>query len=475
MTIVAPLARKNPRAAATDLRAAGQDKAFLPTDQDPVDATFSLSGYVDDTPTIIARCETRHDVQLAIRTARAHGLTIAEHDSQNDRSGYSRERGTMVVDLSAMRRVTVEPATKVAIVSGGATVNDVIAAAAAHGLTPVTGTCGSDRLADVTLGGGYGPLLGRHGLAADNLIEAEVVLRNGQHVIANADRNAGLFWALRGSTRDFGVTTSLRVRLHALPSLLSGMIFYAWSDAELVLHGYSEIMASAPDCLTISVGIVSTPNGNPLLFANPTWCGEADEGARVFAALQAFGTPVAAQLGPTSGAELISMYDNLLIGDPNVSKCMRRLLKLDSRVISAMTIAAEARTSPLSAIMLHHLHGAPTRVPPEATGFGMRQQHFMLEAIAAWHPSANDNGAGHRLWAQNLSESARPLAPLADYGDQRWPDRREMMSAYLGNCVRLSEVKAIFDPDVAAQSVLPSHWTADASLLAGGQRYAAAE
>jgi hypothetical protein len=98
----------------------------------------------------------------------------------------------------------------------------------------------------------------------------------------------------------------------------------------------------------------------------------------------------------------------------------------------------------------------------------MRQQHFMLEAIAAWHPSANDNGAGHRLWAQNLSESARPPAPLGCYADQRWPDRRDMMSAYLGNCVRLSEVKATFDPDFAATTVGPSQWTAGASQVAGG-------
>jgi hypothetical protein len=469
MTIIAPL-KKNRRVAAMDLGAAAPDQALFPTDQDPVDATFKLSGLGDDPPTVIARCETRQDVQLALRTARTHGLAVGERDSSNDRNGHPCERGTMVVDLTAMRRVTIEPATKVAIAGGGATVNDVIAAAAAHGLTPVTGSCGSVRLADVVLGGGYGPLLGRYGLAADNLIEAEIVLKNGQHVTANADGNAGLFWALRGSARSFGVATSLRVRLHALPSLLSGMIFYAWSDAELVLHGYSEIMASAPDCLTISVGIVSTPDGNPLLFANPTWCGNAEEGARVFAALQAFGTPVAAQLGPMTATQLTAMHDSVLAGESNVSRCVRRLLRLDSRVVSAMTVAAQARTSPLSAIMLHHFHGAPTRIPPEATGFGMRQQHFMLEAIAAWHPSANDNGAGHRLWAQNLSESARPPAPLGCYADQRWPDRRDMMSAYLGNCVRLSEVKATFDPDFAATTVGPSQWTAGASQVAGGHR-----
>jgi FAD binding domain len=457
MTIIAPLA-DNRRVTAVDLRAAMQNKAFQSADEGR-GTNVSLNGTYDDLPTVVARCETRQDVQLAIRTAKTHGLTIAERGSEGDRDGGLGDGGAMIVDLAAMRRVTVEPATKVAIVGGGATVDDVVSAAAAHGLTPVTGPCGSVRLADVTLGGGYGPLLGRYGLAADNLIEAEIVLKNGQHVIANADRNADLFWALRGSARDFGVTTSLRVRLYALPALLSGMIFYAWSDAELVLRGYSEIMASAPDCLTVSVGIVSKPDGNPLLFVNPTWCGDPDEGARVLATLQAFGTPVAAQLGPMSCRELIAMYDGLVVGDSNFSKRVRRLLKLDGRVISAMIVAAKAGTSPLSAIMLHHFHGAPTRVRPEATGFNMRQEHFVLEAIAAWHPSANDNGAGHRLWAQNLSDSARPPAPLGDYGNHVRPDRRVVTSMRDGNKDRLSEVKQAFDPDCAGAAALPAFWT----------------
>ena len=130
----------------------------------------------DHLPTVIARCETRQDVQLAIRTARAHGLAISVCGRESDSIGRVLKRGGMVVDLSAMRHVAVDPATRVAIVGGGATVNDVVAAAAAHGLTPVTGNCGGVSLAGVTLAGGYGPLLGRYGLAADNLLEAEIVL-----------------------------------------------------------------------------------------------------------------------------------------------------------------------------------------------------------------------------------------------------------------------------------------------------------
>ena len=360
----------------------------------------------DHLPTVIARCETRQDVQLAIRTARAHGLAISVGGGESDSIGRVLKRGGMVIDLSAMRHVAVDPATRVAIVAGGATVNDVVAAAAAHGLTPVTGNYGAVSLAGVTLAGGYGPLLGRYGLAADNLLEVEI----------------DLFWALRGGARDFGVTTSLRIRLHALPSLLSGMIFYAWSDADLVFRGYSEIASSASECLTISAGIVSRTDGNPLLFAAPTWCGEPEEGERVLAALPTFGTPVAANVGPVSYGDLLAMHDDHLASGSISTKRSRPLPKLDSRVISAMIIAANARTSPLSAIVLHHFHGVPTRVRSEATAFGPRREHFLLEAIAAWHPSANDNAASHRLWVQNVSDCAAPKALIGDSGNQLWPD-----------------------------------------------------
>ena len=408
----------------------------------------------DHLPTVIARCETRQDVQLAVRTARAHGLAISVSSGESGPIGRVLKRGGMVIDLSAMRHVAVDPATRVAIVAGGATVNDVVAAAAAHGLTPVTGNYGAVSLAGVTLAGGYGPLLGRYGLAADNLLEVEIVLKNGQHAVANAGRNADLFWALRGGAGDFGVTTSLRIRLHALPSLLSGMIFYAWSDADLVFRGYSEIASSASECLTISAGIVSRTDGNPLLFAAPTWCGEPEEGERVLAALQTFGTPVAANVGPVSYGDLLAMHDDHLASGSISSKRSRPLPKLDSRVISAMIIAANARTSPLSAIVLHHFHGVPTRVRSEATAFGPRREHFLLEAIAAWHPSANDNAASHRLWVQNVSDCAAPKALVGDSGNQLWPGQRDLAARTpTNNRARLSEVKQTYDPEYALSAL----------------------
>jgi hypothetical protein len=152
-----------------------------------------------------------------------------------------------------------------------------------------------------------------------------------------------------------------------------------------------------------------------------------------------------------SYADVLAMHDDHLASGSISSKRSRRLPKLDSRVISAMIVAANARTSPLSAIMLHHFHGAPTRVRSEATAFGPRQEHFLLEAIAAWRPSANDNAAaGHRLWAQNASDCAVPTAS-AGYRDQ-------VAKAVTNIGARLSEVKQTYDPAYALSALPPRQW-----------------
>lgn len=400
MTIITHLA-KTQRAIATELQ------FRMPGD-------FS-NGIADDWLAVIARCKTRLDVQSALRTARVHGLSVIVRGGERGIAGCAVTPGQLVVDLSAMQKIEVNPDTRVAIVAGGATVRDVATAAAVHGLVPVSGICSSDRMASVKLDDGYGPLLGRYGRAADNVLEAEIVLKGGQHVLVHAGRNRELFRALCAGGRDLGIVTSLHVRLRALPSLLAGMIFYPWSDAELVLHGYSALAALAPDHLTVSAGIVSAADGNPLLFIAPTWCGELEEGEHVLAALQAFGNPLGAIVGPMSYPGLLAMHDRYIASGPRCSKHRRHLPALADRAISAIIAAANARTSPLSAIVLHYCRGAATRAPVEAGAYGIQEGHFLIEAIAVWDPAVDANDVGHKLWAQNLLDALAPAVPARGY------------------------------------------------------------
>jgi FAD/FMN-containing dehydrogenase len=306
MTMMKAVSRTG-MAAAADLQSAMQGEVLLPWDDNYAQARAIWNGAVDYQPMLIARCETKRDVQMAVRAAAARGLRLSVRGGGHDWAGRSVCHDGLTIDLSRMRQVKVEAATKVAIVGGGASGGDVIEAAAPHGLAAVTGNCSTVGMAGPTLGGGYGLLSGRYGLALDNLSGAEVVLANGQFVSADATHNAELFWALRGGGGNFGVVTSMRIRLYPLRSLLAGMILFPWSEAELVLRGYAKLMASAPDNLSALVGAISGPDEKPVLFLAPAWCGDLKEGEPVVAALQNLGNPITAQIGPTAFSDLLGV------------------------------------------------------------------------------------------------------------------------------------------------------------------------
>ena len=195
-------------------------------------------------PALIAVCETSADVQAAVRSARLHELPLSVRGGGHDLAGRALRSDGLVIDLSSMRQVIVDPHSRVATVLGGAKVKDVAAAAAAHGLVAALGNCGEVGMAGLTLGGGYGPLNGQHGLAADNLLGAELVLADGRRVTTGPEEEPELFWAIRGGGGNFGVVTSLRVQLHERRYMLSGSIVYPWSEADPVLRRYAAFAAT---------------------------------------------------------------------------------------------------------------------------------------------------------------------------------------------------------------------------------------
>jgi len=196
----------------------------------------------------------------------------------------------VVIDLSQMKTVTIDPDTRTAQIQAGATAGDLIEAAQQYGLATTTGTISSVGMTGLTLGGGYGSLIGAYGLAADNLLSAQVVTADGQLVIANADEHPDLLWGLRGGGGNFGVVVSLEYRLHPLTTVLSGMLLYPLDQAREVLHRFNEFIATAPDELTIRSGFLQTPDGQTMLFLSPTYCGSIEAGEQAIAPLRTFGT-----------------------------------------------------------------------------------------------------------------------------------------------------------------------------------------
>jgi FAD/FMN-containing dehydrogenase len=346
---------------------------------------------------------------------------------------------------------------RIATVAGGARVTDVAAAAGAHGLVAALGNCGAVGMAGLTLGGGYGPLNGLYGLAADNLLGAEVVLADGRRVMTGHNQEPELCWAIQGGGGNFGVITSLRVQLHETRHMLAGAIAYPWSDAELVLNRYAAFAATISDELGVPVAITSGPDGQPTLMLVPLWNGDKVQGERAMDHLQKLGKPQLAQFGSMTYSEMLAPYDARVAESHSChwNTRTRWLPELTPGAIDVITQAVAGGTSPYSMVNWHHFHGAATRIPAEQIAFGLRQEHFMVEIIAGWDP-VGSNGAAHRQWAQDLWESLAPFALPGGYANQLEPhDRKQAKDAYGGNGVRLRELKRRFDPDGVFASAIP--------------------
>ena len=232
-------------------------------------------------PRTVVHCRTLQDIQLAIAAARSAGLPLSVRGGGHDWAGRALCDG-LVIDLGGMRDVVISRNRRSAKILGGALASDVLAVTDPLGLAAVTGSCSAVGMAGLSLGGGYGPLIGRFGLALDNLIAADVVLADGRFVTVEHGREEDLFWALRGGGGNFGVVTAMRIRLHELPNVVSGMLVYPFSEAKTVLRRYADAVPSMPDELTVQVGAVAGPDG--VLFAGADMERFAGRGRRAYRA-----------------------------------------------------------------------------------------------------------------------------------------------------------------------------------------------
>jgi len=444
-------------AAARELRTRMWGRVVSWGDDDYAHTRRVWNAAVENEPALFAVCETSADVQAAVQSARQHGLALSVRGGGHDWAGRALCPDGLVVDLSGMRQVVVCPRSRTAIVSGGARVKDVAAAAADHGLVAALGNCGEVGIAGLTLGGGYGPLNGRYGLAADNLLSAEIVLADGRCVTTGPDEEPDLFWAMRGGGGNFGVVTSMEIRLHEVRHMLAGLIVYPWSEAETVLSRYAVFASEMPDELGVSAMMTAGPDGQPAITLLPLWNGDKLQGERAIEDLQLLGTPQLAQFGPMTYSDMLAPVDAQLAKRAHCHWELRTrsLPALTPGAIDAIVSAVGRRTSPHSAVAFHHFHGAATRIPPEAIAFGLRREHVMVEIIAAWEGDG-DHGAAHRQWAQDLWKSLALFALPGGYANLLGPNDREQASAAYGdNATRLLALKRRFDPDRVFASAIP--------------------
>jgi FAD/FMN-containing dehydrogenase len=427
-----------------------------PGDERYAAATGIWAKPVGRMPRAVVHCRTPKDVQSAIRAARDCDLSLSVRGGGHDWTGRALCDG-IVIDLSGMNGVVIDSDKRTAQISGGARASDVVAVTDPLGLAAVAGAVGSVGMAGFTLGGGYGALIGRAGLALDNLLAAEVVLADGRIVVANDDNEEELFWALRGGGGNFGVVTAMHHRLHNVPSVRSGMLIYPFPEARGVLGRCADIAASAPDDLTFQIGCVGGPDSKPVVMVVPTWCGPPEEGEARVAPFLKLGTLLAGATDATSYGASLSLFDPYIVNGQRVFMETCWVPALDTGSIDAFMQTMEAAVSPGCAIFTHEFKGTATRVPAEATAFALRRDHALVEILALFADSSDElEEQRHRQWARTTLQAFDAIALPGGYPNLLGRgDADRAAKSYGCNAGRLARAKRHYDPDNIFHSAIP--------------------
>jgi FAD/FMN-containing dehydrogenase len=419
-------------------------------------ATAIWAKPVGPMPRAVVHCRTTEDVQSAIRAARDCGLPLSVRGGGHHWAGRALCAG-IVIDLSGMNGVSVHADHRSAIISGGARAADVAAVTDPLHIAAVTGTCSTVGMAGLTLGGGYGPLIGRFGLALDNLLAAEVVLADGRTVVADESNEPELFWALRGGGGNFGVVTAMRYRLHNLPSVGTGLLVYPFSEAKAVLRSCADIAASSPGDLTVEFACTGGPDGKPVVIVHPTWCGPAAEGEARGAPFLKLETLLAGNLEAMSYGTSLTLYDRYIANGQRVFMDTCWLPALCGAAIDVFVDAMETAASAQCAVFTHEFKGAASRVPLEATAFGLRRDHVVVEILATFvDRSDKDEEQRHRQWARATRQAFAPMALPGGYPNFLAADDSDRVAKSYGpNAGRLIDAKRHYDPDNVFNSAIP--------------------
>ena len=414
------------------------------------------NGSVDRRPALIARCLTESDVQAGVRFAATHRMLLSVRGGGHHIAGNAVAEGGLMLDLSGMRAIQVDVATRTARVGAGALLADLDRESQAHGLATPLGINSTTGVAGLTLGGGFGWLTRRHGLTIDNLLSANVVTADGTARVASATSEPDLFWALRGGGGNFGVVTSFEFQLHPVgPELYAGLVVYPFAQAQKVLRAWRDFNTGSPDELSVWAVMRKAPplpflpasaHGTEVVIFPLVHCGEVAAGERAAAPVLQFGDPIGTALGPTPYAGFQTAFDPLLAaGSRNYWKS-NNFSRLTDQALDVVIAAAGRLPGPECEIFIAQLGGAMARVKPTATAFAGRDANYIMNVHGRWSDAADDERV--RAWARRAFEDAAPHATGTGYVNFLTEDEAERVAASYGvNHERLQAVKQRFDPD----------------------------
>ncbi len=438
------------------LRGRLRGTACAPLDAGYDEARTIWNAMIDRRPGLAIRCQGAADVMQAVDLARKHGLVVAVRGGGHNIAGSAVCEGGLLIDLSLMRWVRVDPAAKTANVGPGATLADVDRETQAFGLAVPTGINSTTGIAGLTLGGGFGWLTRKFGMTIDNLISADVVTADGKLVRASEKENPDLFWAIRGGGGNFGIVTNFEFRLHPVgPEVLSGLVIHPFADAKKILTEYQPILANAPDELTCWTVMRKAPplpfiptewHGKEILIMAMIWAGDMSDGEKAMAELRGLGKPIVDVVSPHPFVGWQAAFDPLLTpGARNYWKT-HDFDRLEEGVLDTLLDAVRTLPGPECEIFIAHVGGAMARVPVDATAYPQRKGHFIMNVHTRWREASDDNACVG--WARKLFQAAAPYALGSAYVNFMPEDEADRIEKVYGaNFKRLAAVKRKYDPD----------------------------
>ena len=400
---------------------------------------------IDRKPAMIAQCLNSNDVVQAVKFARKNNLVVSVRGGGHNVTGNAVCDRGITIDLSLMRVVEVDPGRQIAAVQTGATWGDFDKATQQYGLASTGGLISTTGVAGLTLGGGVGWLVRKHGLCCDNLIGVEIITADGSLLNISTKENPELFWGIRGGGGNFGIVTSMKFRLHKLGKVIGGMIIHPQNTAKEVIQFYREFMKTAPDELTLYTGLLTSPDGFPIVAYVGCYSGEMEKANEVLKPLRDFGTPLADQMQPMAYIELQSMLDAAFPKGNRYYWKSGFLKELSDDAIDTIVSNAASIPSPYSAIILEYYGGVSAHEPEGGTSYPHRQSEYDLVIISNWLNPGDDEK--NITWARAFFDAMDPFLSHRVYmnalgveGDDR------VKEAYGGNYDRLVALKNKYDP-----------------------------
>ncbi len=446
------------RAAVRDFQASLRGPLLLPGAEGYDRARRVWNGMIDRRPALIARCSGATDVARAVQFAGANDLLVAVRSGGHSTSGQSVCDGGLMIDLSEMHGVRVDPRAKRAWVAGGSLLGELDRESQFFGLATTAGTVSHTGAAGLTLGGGFGRLGRRFGLACDNLLSVDVVTADGQSLRASKDENRDLFWGLRGGGGNFGIATGFEYRLHEVgTTILGGPLIYPFSKAREVLEFFVEFTQTIPDELNIDCAIVAPPGGKPMVILEVCYSGDPARAEKLMAPLRNFSTPLADQVKPMPYLKMQSGGDEANGPGRNYYIKSGFVAKMEPGLLDAMVAGFRPDPGRATVMLLQQLGGAISRVRPDATAFNHRKAQFDLLVLGGWDDPAQT--PLHSAWIKEFWGGLESYTRGYYFNTQIGDDQEKIRANFGANYDRLVKLKDRYDPNNLFRlnaNVLPS-------------------